>query len=137
MPHCVSWFAVKIEHAAYQVEDPVGAADWYCKHLGMALKRAHKDRPFVRFLADDAGAVMLEFYNHPKAQLPDYRNQDPLIVHIAFKADDLAGTRDRLIAAGASLAADVTTTIDGDELVMLRDPWGLPLQLVKRVEPMI
>ena len=43
----------------------------------------------------------------------------------------------RLTLDGASLAADVTKTIDGDELVMLRDPWGLPLQLVRRVEPMI
>lgn len=103
----------------------------------MTLKRAHKDRPFVRFLADDAGAVMLEFYNHPKVAVPDYRHQDPLIVHIAFKADDLAATRDRLIAAGATLEADTITTVDGDELVMLRDPWGLPLQLAKRVEPMI
>jgi hypothetical protein len=103
----------------------------------MTLKRAHKDRPWVRFLADDDGAVMLEFYNHPNATLPDYRNQDPLIAHIAWKAEDLEGTRDRLVAAGATLAADRSTTIDGDELVMLRDPWGLPLQLVKRVEPMI
>jgi catechol 2,3-dioxygenase-like lactoylglutathione lyase family enzyme len=128
---------VKIEHTAYQVEDPVAAAEWYCTNLGMVLKRAHKDRPFVRFLADDAGAVMLEFYNHPKATLPDYRNQDPLIAHIAFKCDDLSGTRDRLIAAGATLAADIATTADGDELVMLRDPWGLPIQFVKRVDPMI
>jgi catechol 2,3-dioxygenase-like lactoylglutathione lyase family enzyme len=129
--------SVKIEHCAYQVEDPVAAAEWYTKHLGMVVKRAHTDRPWVRFMADDAGAVMLEFYNHPNAKLPDYRNQDPLIAHIAFKADDLAGTRDRLIAAGATLAADIAKTIDGDELVMLRDPWGLPIQFVKRVDPMI
>jgi catechol 2,3-dioxygenase-like lactoylglutathione lyase family enzyme len=128
---------VKIEHAAYQVEDPVAAADWYVKHLGMVLKRAHKDRPFVRFLADDAGAVMLEFYNHPKIPVPNYRAQDPLVVHLAFKADDLTATRDRLIAAGATLDTDTITTIDGDELIMLRDPWGFPLQLAKRVNPMI
>lgn len=130
-------FPVKIEHCAYQVEDPVAAADWYCKHLGMSVKRAHKDRPWVRFLADEAGATMLEFYNHPKVGVPDYRRQDPLIAHIAFKCDDLAGTRQRLIAAGATAEGDITTTIDGDELAMLRDPWGLPLQLAKRVTPMI
>ena len=128
---------MKIEHAAYQVEDPVAAAEWYCKHLGLVLKRAHKDRPWVRFLADDAGAVMLEFYNHPKATLPDYRKQDPLIAHIAFKADDLLGTRERLVAAGATAEGDVVTTIDGDQFVFVRDPWGLPLQFIKRVDPMI
>lgn len=128
---------MKIEHCAYQVEDPVAAADWYCKHLGFTVKRGHKDRPWVRFLADDADAVMLEFYNHPNATVPDYRNQDPLICHIAFKCDDLAGTRARLAAAGATPVGDVTTTIDGDELVMMRDPWGLPIQFAKRVNPMI
>jgi catechol 2,3-dioxygenase-like lactoylglutathione lyase family enzyme len=128
---------VKIEHCAYQVEDPVAAADWYCNNLGMVLKRGHQDRPWVRFLADDAGAVMLEFYNHPKVPVPNYRAQDPLICHIAFLADDLAATRDRLVAAGATLDTDTIKTIDGDELVMLRDPWGVPLQLAKRVSRMI
>ena len=115
----------------------MAAAEWYCEHLGLVLKRAHKDRPWVRFLADDAGAVMLEFYNHPKATVPDYRNQDPLIAHIAFKADDLLGTRARLVEAGATAEGDVVTTIDGDQFVFVRDPWGLPLQFIKRVEPMI
>jgi catechol 2,3-dioxygenase-like lactoylglutathione lyase family enzyme len=129
---------VKIEHVAFQVPDPRAAADWYVQHLGMVLKRAHPDRPWVRFLADDAGAVMLEFYDHPKAAQPDYRKQDPLITHIAFVCDDLNGTRDRLLAAGATMATDeVMVTPEGDRLLMLRDPWGVPIQLAHRVTAMI
>jgi catechol 2,3-dioxygenase-like lactoylglutathione lyase family enzyme len=129
---------MKIEHAAFNVEDPVAAADWYVKHLGMTLKRAHKDRPWVRFLADDADAVMIELYNHPNAAVPDYRNQNPLILHLAFKVDDLFSTRDRLLAAGATMATDdIMKTPEGDELMMLRDPWGFPIQLAKRVSQMI
>jgi len=128
---------VKIEHAAYQVEDPVGAADWYVKHLGMTVKRAQKDRPFGQFLADSSGTVMLEIYNHPKATVPDYRTIDPLIVHVAFVVDDVASTRQRLLAAGATAEGEVTTTDAGDQLAMLRDPWGFPVQLVYRRDPMI
>ena len=34
---------MKIEHAAYQIEDPVATAAWYVKHLGMTVKRAQTD----------------------------------------------------------------------------------------------
>ena len=37
----------------------------------------------------------------------------------------------------ASIVADVHTLPTGDTFAMLRDPWGLPLQLVKRLSPMI
>jgi len=128
---------VKIEHAAYQVEDPVSVARWYVTHLGLTVKRVQKDRPFGHFLADDGDAVMLELYNHPKATIPDYRKMDPLLLHIAFRTDDVRGTRERLVAAGALTVGDVQMNDVGDELAMLRDPWGLAIQLVKRKEALI
>jgi catechol 2,3-dioxygenase-like lactoylglutathione lyase family enzyme len=128
---------VKIEHAAYQVADPFGLARWYVEHLGLTIKRAQDVSPFGRFLADDGDAVMLEFYNNPKVGVPDYREIDPLVLHLAFRADDVAGTRARLIAAGATAEGDVQVTDAGDHVAMLRDPWGLALQLVHRAAPMI
>ena len=41
------------------------------------------------------------------------------------------------MAAGAKIAEDYFTNPAGDELVMLRDPWGVGLQLVKRAVPML
>jgi hypothetical protein len=35
------------------------------------------------------------------------------------------------------LAEDFSTNPVGDELLMLRDPWGIGLQLVKRGTPML
>jgi hypothetical protein len=32
---------------------------------------------------------------------------------------------------------EVTTTPAGDKLAMLRDPWGLAIQFVRRAEPML
>jgi catechol 2,3-dioxygenase-like lactoylglutathione lyase family enzyme len=128
---------MKIEHCAYQVEDPVSVAAWYVEHLGLRVKRAQPQRPFGHFLADDGDAVMLEIYNHPKASLPDYRQMDPLLLHIAFRTDDVAGTRERLVKAGAVAVGEIQTNDVGDELAMLRDPWGFAIQLVRRSVDMI
>jgi catechol 2,3-dioxygenase-like lactoylglutathione lyase family enzyme len=128
---------MKIEHAAFQVADPPAVATWYVEHLGLTIKRQQRASPWGCFLADDGDAVMLEFYNNPRVGVPDYRGLDPLILHLAFKASDVAATRERLLAAGASDAGDVVVTEGGDTVAMLRDPWGLPLQLVERREDMI
>ena len=128
---------MKIEHTAYQVEDPVAVARWYVEHPGLTVKRAQNEQPFGQFLADDGNAVMLEFYNNPKVAVPDYRDIDPLILHIAFWADDVEATRARLLAAGASVEGEAVVTPAGDHVAMLRDPWGLGIQFVHRAQPMI
>lgn len=128
---------MKIEHLAFQVADSVRAGDWYAEHLGMTIKRAEDVPPFGRFLADASDRVMLEFYSNPAVPVPDYHAVDPLTLHLAFATDDVAGTRTRLIAAGATAAGEVQMTPSGDRIAMLRDPWGLPVQLVTRSVPMI
>lgn len=128
---------MKIEHVAYQVPDPVALADWYVEHLGLTVKRSTAGPPFARFLGDDGGAVMVEVYNNPKVPMPDYRAIDPLVLHLAFVTDDVAATRERLIVAGATPVGEAVVADNGDHLAMLRDPWGLAIQLVRRREPML
>ena len=81
--------------------------------------------------------MMLEIYNNPPDAVPNYRAMNPLSLHIAFMVDDVEKTRRRLVAAGATIATDITVTDRGDKIVMLRDPWGVPIQFLKRVEPML
>jgi glyoxylase I family protein len=128
---------MKIEHTAYQVADPVAVARWYVEHLGMTVKRSQAEPPFMHFLADEGDAVMLEFYHNPDVDVPDYHALHPMVFHLAFRTDDVAKTRARLLAAGATAESDITVAPSGDELTMLRDPWGLPLQVLKRRVPMI
>ena len=128
---------MKIEHVAFQVGDPVALAKWYVDHLGMTIKRSQAIVPFVHFLAADGDAVMLEFYANPKIPVPDYHAVDPLTVHIAFTAGDVMTERARLIAAGATPAGDLQTNDAGDSFAMIRDPWGIPLQLMRRRDRMI
>ena len=128
---------MKIEHVAFQVDDPVAVSRWYVAHLGLTVKRAQTASPFGQFLADDGDAVMLEFYNNPIAPVPDYRAIHPVVLHVAFSAGDVAATRARLLAAGATAEGEVVRTESGDDMAMLRDPWGLAIQFVRRAQRMI
>lgn len=128
---------MKIEHVAWMMADPVAAADWYSKHLGFRVVRNTEGYPWGYFLLDSAGSVMVEIYKRKEVAVPDYAAMDPLLLHLAFVCPDVKGTVARLTAAGAKLLGDITTTPDGDELAMLRDPWGFALQLCKRARPML
>jgi catechol 2,3-dioxygenase-like lactoylglutathione lyase family enzyme len=123
------------EHYALNVPDPQAMADWYCTHCGMTAEVAMTESPFMHFLADASGRVVVEIYHNPTQRVPDYATQHPLLFHHAFAVADAAAERDRLIAAGATHFEDVHLP-DGGELVMLRDPWGIPLQLCARATPM-
>lgn len=128
---------MKIEHVAYQVPDPAAMGDWYCDHLGFRISRSY-DAPVVcRFLSDSTGQVMIEVYNNPKVKMPDYAAMDPLATHLALVCDDLPAATQRLVAAGATVAIPIELLPSGDEVAMLRDPWGLAIQLCKRAEPMV
>jgi hypothetical protein len=61
---------------------------------------------------------------------------DPLELHLAFDSRDPDGDRDALVRAGATALSDDRLP-DGSRLLMLRDPWGLALQLCARATPLI
>lgn len=122
---------MRIEHFALNVADPEAAAAWYGSQLGFVVVRKQSDAARTHFLRDPGTGVMLEVYRNPPDQVPDYRSFDPLQLHLAFATADLAADRDRLLAAGAGLVSEQTLA-DGTRLAMLRDPWGLALQLCQR-----
>jgi glyoxylase I family protein len=122
---------MRIEHVAFNVDQPQQMANWYRQHLGFSLKRALNDAAQTHFLADDSGVMMIEIYCNPADQVPDYASMDPLILHLALVSTDPVADSARLIAAGASHVTDVHLN-DGSHLAMLRDPWGLALQLCRR-----
>jgi catechol 2,3-dioxygenase-like lactoylglutathione lyase family enzyme len=125
-----------IEHVAFPAQDPVAVAGWYVENLGLRVLRQIGAPTYTHFLADDNDTV-IEIYNNPLVAVPDYVTMHPLLLHVAFNVDDIAATRDRLLAAGCTAFNEIEVTPVGDTLAMLRDPWGLALQLVKRHTPMI
>lgn len=121
---------------ACNVADPVAIAAWYVRHLGMRVARHGGGPTEVHFLADAAGATVLEFYNNPAAAIPDYASLHPMQMHVAFASDDPDGDAAALEAAGAT-RVDTSDLPDGSRLVMMRDPWGLAVQLVRRAAPLL
>jgi len=126
---------MRLEHCALQVPDPVAMADWYVKHLGCPVARSGGAPAHARFL--QAGPVLIEIYQSSNAPAPDYHSMPPSQLHLAFVSENPKADRDRLVAAGAKIFEDCFTSPAGDDLVMLRDPWGVGLQLVKRAAPML
>ena len=126
---------MRLEHFALQVPEPIAMAEWYVKHLGAKVARAGGPPEHGRFLI--LGGVMWEIYHNPAVTLPDYAKADVLHMHLAFSSDNLKADRDRLVTAGAKVIVDIYATPGGDEIMMLRDPWNVPIQFVKRKEPMM
>jgi glyoxylase I family protein len=122
------------EHFALNVPDVRSAAAWYVAHLGLKVLRVRVDAPYTHFLADDTERVFLEIYTNPIDPIPEYASQHHLRIHFAFAVADARTERMRLEKAGASLIVEESLA-DGSLLIMLRDPWGVPLQLCQRAMP--
>ena len=126
---------MKIEHVALNVNEPAQAARWYVEHLGMKIVRGLDKAPYTHFLADPAGG-MIELYSNSAAPIPEYKSIHPLTLHIAFAVEDMEATRTKLIAAGATSEGEISNLDNGDQLAMLRDPWGVAIQLARRNRPL-
>lgn len=126
---------MKFEHFALNVPDAAAHARWYIQHLGFTVVRAKADAPFTHFLADETGRTVVEIYSNPKAPYPDYANQHPLIFHFAVVSKDAKVDSARLQKAGAKLFLEEPQP-DGSMLIMLRDPWHVPVQLCQRATAM-
>lgn len=128
--------SMKIEHVAFNVAEPEAMAAWYARNLGMRIARHTGGPTQIHFLADAAGSTVLELYGNPAAAVPDFAAMHPMQMHIAFATDDPDGARTELEADGARFE-DATDLPDGSRLVMMRDPWGVPIQLVRRAVPLV
>ena len=129
-----TFLPMKFEHFALNVPDPRALAQWYVAHLGFQIVRSSDTGSRAHFIADDTGRVFLETYFNSAAPLPDYAAQNPLVFHFAVFSTDAKALRAQLVAAGAKLLTE-DTLADGSVLVMLRDPWGIALQICQRGKP--
>ncbi|OOG68765.1 VOC family protein [Algoriphagus sp. A40] len=127
---------MKFEHFALNVSNPQAMSLWYEAHLGLKVKKKMEEAPFMTFLADDSGTIMLEIYSNPKGETLNFTGLHPLAVHLALVSNDPTADKDRLLKAGATEMSDDILP-DGSHLVMLRDPWGICIQLCKRAVPML
>ena len=122
------------EHIALNVEDTHSVKNWYVSHLGLKVAREQLTPPFMTFLEDSSGRVIMELYHRSDEKITKFTSQHPLTFHMAFVSTNAEQDKIRLLGQGASFIEEVNTA-DGSHLIMLRDPWGMPLQLCQRANP--
>lgn len=119
------------EHFALNVKEIDSIVQWYVTNLSLKVVSAQKEPPFMTFLADSTDRVMMELYHRPDQMMTDFSTQHQLTFHVAFVSENAEYDKDRIIAKGATFVEEVKKA-DGSHLIMLRDPWGMPLQLCQR-----
>jgi catechol 2,3-dioxygenase-like lactoylglutathione lyase family enzyme len=125
------------EHIAFNVKDPAAIAQWYGTHLGMKIYRKSPPPANTHFIGDSAGNMMFELTTNPGFPLLGYSAFSHMSMHVAFMVDNIKALRDSLLTARATIVEDITTIPSGDQVLMMRDPFGLAIQFVMRAHPML
>ncbi|MCX6143041.1 MAG: VOC family protein [Ignavibacteriales bacterium] len=128
---------VRPEHLALNVKDSRARAKWFVTNLGMKIVREGGAPMFKTFVSDLGGKMMLELYQDAKYPVIDFKKVTPMSIHLASMVPDVAAAKDVLLAAKSTVVEDITKTLGGDDVLMMKDPWGFPIQFVKRVDPML
>ncbi|MGD0589347.1 MAG: VOC family protein [Bacteroidota bacterium] len=125
------------EHFAMNVVDSRKEAKWYADNLGFIVVREGSAPGYGMFIADAGKNMMFELYQNKNFPVLQFDSIAYQTFHIAFVVHDIQTVKHALVAAGAKVAEDIKKTPGGDDVLMLRDPWGLPIQFVKRINPMM
>ena len=120
------------EHVALEVADPQAMANWWCANLGFRVTFRHSAGSM--FIADASGTLAFEIYAPAKGVKPkDYWKTSIQQLHFGFFSDDPDADCAALVKAGATCVA--TDDVPGLKGRLLRDPQGIPFQIVKRAGP--
>lgn len=130
-------YALRFEHLAANVADPIKVAEWYKENLGLKLMRKTGLPTNTRFMADPDGNMMFEFFYNAAAPLFDASEYDHESFHMAFSVPDIDAILEKVIKSGVDVVDYVKKTSSRNGILNLRDPWGLPIQFVQRTVPIL
>ena len=123
----------EIEHIGICVEKPLEMAKWYQETLGFNIKfSAQDDENGVAFITDGSDKVMLELGKVPNVLPLTKGISHHLQLHIALRSEDPDKEAEYLVSKGASFIEKCPIKRPGENLIVLSDPWGNTIQLVKR-----
>ncbi|HWQ20885.1 MAG TPA: VOC family protein [Methanotrichaceae archaeon] len=123
----------EIEHIGICVEEPIEMANWYRETLGFNIKfSAQDEEKGVAFVTDGSDKVMLELGKVPNVLPLTNGMSHHLQLHIALKSEDPDEEAEYLVSKGARFIEKCSIKRPGENLVVLSDPWGNTIQLVKR-----
>jgi len=124
-----------IEHIGISVSNPTEMAKWYqdnlsCKILFMS-ENDNGDNAGA-FISDESDSTILELFKLPNIAPIKNELKNPLQLHVAFKSQNPDEDCKRLIKVGATFIEECLVKHEGEKLLLLKDPWGNIIQLVKR-----
>ena len=123
---------MRIEHIGLCIDHPISVAEWWVAHLGFHwIRKLGTDQEGAAFIGDGQGTV-IEFGKLPEVPSLDMRKMEYIQLHLALECTDTLAEARRLIAAGASWVGESPRNAYQNEKVIVRDPWGIVLQLINR-----
>ncbi len=123
----------EIEHIGISVENPIEMANWYQETLGFNIKfSAQDEEKAVAFLTDSSNRVMIELGKIPDVLPLANDLSHHLQLHIALRSKDSDKDVEYLVSKGAKFIERCPIKRPGENLIVLSDPWGNTIQLVKR-----
>jgi catechol 2,3-dioxygenase-like lactoylglutathione lyase family enzyme len=148
--------AVALVHTAICVPDVEAAVAWYGSALGLrvlsppyrmdgdAIERDMGElvpspvvvaAAILGFETGDHVLEVIEYPNAPGAARSETAVVDTGITHIGLVCDDVAGERERLVAAGASALTSGVADVAGLRTAWVRDPFGVIWILLQKRHP--
>jgi len=130
-------YKIRFEHLALNVFDPVKVTKWYQENLGLKIVRQGGEPTYTTFISDQGGNMMFEFFYNKDYPVQDFSKWDCTSIHMAFICEDVSKIKEKLMSNGATVCSDIRKTDSGDEVLVLRDPWGFSIQFIKRENKML
>lgn len=121
-----------VHHIAIICSDRAQAVDFYVDKLGFKIVSEHvrpeKDDILLNVAKD---GLVLELFIKPNApkRVSGATGEARGLRHLAFKCDDVATERERLVALGIKCEPLRRDDFDGKLMTFFFDPDGLPLEL--------
>jgi len=134
---------IRFEHFAFNTPDQKSAALWYIEFMDLVVPWS-KDIDTTRnnyrsyrvpYVGDAGNNMSLELFG--KDLKCTLLNQPHDVIHIAFTTDQPEELAKRMIYGGAVQVGETRTKSNGDVVINLYDPLNVPIQLVKRKNPVL
>lgn len=134
---------IRFEHFAFNTADQKTSALWFVQFMDLTIPWSkdidvtkNGDRNYrVPYIGDVENRMSFELY--AKDVDCSLYNMPHEVVHVAFTTNEPERLAKRLIHGGAKQVGETRVEANGDVVVDIYDPRGVPLRLIKRKKSML